>query len=397
MRLLTAEEIASASVLTSIGLPTAYLELTQTGLGKSIMDATESVRRFLDQTGIHAYGNQAQGTENKVLLSARVVHATGKIETTSVSLYRPETKNGDPRIWIYGLKSYAKAGDVVILTKIAGELWVSNLSRSDLTRIAMEANEFADALAPAFASKTLVVDDLTAALLDIAARGFIPADGHGDTMVGRVLETELGIKANSSKSPDFHGIELKAYRVKPKTSGHAMKRRNLFAKTPDWKTSPLKSSRQILDTFGYGAEGERRLYCEVRSTRFNTQGLRLKVDEENGNVLEVSDNAAFPTVALWPVGGLQDALAKKHGETFWVGAESKKIDGQEHFRYFAVEHTQGPLVEQFAPLVAAGIISLDHLIKQKGASAVEKGPLFKIDNTSAGLLFPNPRHFRLDA
>ena len=396
MRLLTKEELARATVFLSLDLPTAYLELTQTGLDKSIMDATESVRRFLADAALHDYRAQLQGTDAKVTLEARFIRSSGEIVSAQVSLYRPVTKNGDPRIWIYGLKAQASAGDVIILTVIAGELWVSNLTKTAIDLIAIAPNELSDALAPAFASKTLVVDDLTQRLLEICAGGFIPAPGAGDTMVGRVLETALGIDANSSKAPDFYGIELKAYRLKPNSSSHAMKRRNLFAKTPDWGLSTLKSSRQILDNFGYESKGILRLYCELRASKFNTQGLGLQVDQAADVLNEVSNRADLPHVATWPLGQLQQSLSDKHAETFWVGAQAKKLGGLEYFRYVVVEHTQQPLVEQFGPLVTAGAISLDHLIKAKGTSASEKGPLFKIDNASADMLFPSPKVFALD-
>jgi len=175
-----------------------------------------------------------------------------------------------------------------------------------------------------------------------------------------------------------------------------MKRRNLFARTPDWKQSALHSSREILDAFGYEVDGVSRLYCEVRATKFNTQGLRLSYDEPDESVREISSRPAFPDVAKWPLASLQKALGDKHAETFWVGAESLKEGNQEYFRYTIVEHTQQPLVEQFGPLVEAGAISLDHLIKAKGVGANEKGPLFKIDNSAADLLFPSSRTFRLD-
>jgi hypothetical protein len=397
MRILTAEELASATAFLSLDLPTAYLELTRTGLDKAILDATESVRRFLSDNAIHHFANQAQGTNNKVTVVGKFVRPNGDVTETTVTFYRPDAKNGDPRLWVYGLKSLANAGDILLLSYTPGDLWISNISTTRLDVIAQSPNEFSDAIAPAYANKSLVVDDLTMALLDICAMGYLPAPGAGDTMVGRVLETALGIEANSNRAPDFFGIELKAYRLKPDSSEHAMKRRNLFAKTPDWKQSVLKSSRQILDEFGYDASGVRRLYCEVRSTKFNTQGLRLRHDPTHQFVHEISTRDDIPVVASWPLSSLENALSEKHAETFWIGADSLKIDGVEHFRYLMVEHTQQPLVEQFGALVELGVVSMDHLIKEKGAGANEKGPLFKIDNSAAALLFPAPRSFRLDS
>ena len=57
----------------------------------------------------------------------------------------------------------------------------------------------------------------------ISAQGPIPALLQADTAIGRTLETLLGIDINSSKKPDYKGIELKSYRDK---KGN---RKNLFA------------------------------------------------------------------------------------------------------------------------------------------------------------------------
>jgi hypothetical protein len=397
MRLLTQVETDRAASLSSLDIPIALLEITATGLTKSIMDATESVRRFLSGNGLHEFRTQSQGPEGKHLLATRFLRPDGSVVSTSTSLYRPKTKDGDPRIWIYGLRDHARPGDIIALALIGEDLWAFDLSSTPIDELAYKAGALSDALAVPFAEKTLVVDELTNLLLGVAEQGFIPAPGPGDTMVGRVLETALGIAANSKKAPDFHGIELKAFRLKKGFGNkHAMKRRNLFAKTPNWKASTLKSSREIVDEFGYfDDDGVKRLYCEVRSTRFNTQGLRFAVNENDDELREISNRPDLPEVVVWDLDRLRKELAAKHAETFWIGAESKTVDGKEWFRYITVEHTQQPLIEQFGPLVSNGHISMDHLIKRKGNGANEKGPLFKIDNSAATLLFPSPRHFSL--
>lgn len=394
MRLLNQTEIDRAASLSSLDIPVAFLEITPTGVTKSIMDATESVRRFLTANELHVFQTQLQGPEGKQLVPTTFLLPDGSIRKTKTSVYRPKTKTGDPRIWIYGLRENARGGDIIALAIIDGGLWALNLSTAPIDKLAYMPGPLSDALATAFATKTFIVDELSDMLFDVAQRGFIPAPAPGDTMVGRVLETALGIQANSRKAPDYRGIELKAFRLSKGAA--AMKRRNLFAKTPEWSLSALKSSRQIVDSFGYlDANGVQRLYCEVRSTKFNSQGLRFVVDEGLDQLRETSNRPDIPEVALWELERLRSELAAKHAETFWIGAESRRIDGKEWFRYEVVEHTQQPLVEQFGPLVAAGHISMDHLIKRKGNGASEKGPIFKIDNAAASLLFPSPRHFRL--
>lgn len=399
MRLLNEVEIARASSLSKLDIPLAFIEVTATGLGKSILDATEPVRQFLFENGFHDYSRQLQGQDAKQLRQTKLARPDGSVDRTFTSLYRPNTKQGDPRLWTRGLTKVAEPGDIIAYASIEDQLWAFNLTRVPVDELAYRRGPISDALASAFAEKTFVVDELTQALQELNRRGFVLAPGAGDTMVGRVLESALGIVANSRKAPDYKGIELKAFRVRAGRAGspatHAMKRRNLFAKTPNWALSPMKSSREIVDNFGYDRDGERRLYCEVRGDRVNTQGLRFAVDDKSRTLREQSDRADIPEVAVWELDVLESELAAKHRETFWIGAESRKNGAQESFRYVMVEHTQQPLVEQFGPLVTAGRISMDHLIKRKGAGANEKGPLFKIDNAASELMFPSPNRFSL--
>jgi hypothetical protein len=50
---------------------------------------------------------------------------------------------------------------------------------------------------------------------------------------------------NSSRTPDYKGIELKSARENKGT------RKGLFAKTPNWELSKFKNRTEILDAFGY--------------------------------------------------------------------------------------------------------------------------------------------------
>jgi hypothetical protein len=88
----------------------------------------------------------------------------------------------------------------------------------------------------------------------------LPALLNADTAVGRTLEAALGIQINSSKKPDYKGIELKSFRNKRDN------RKNLFAQVPDWELSKFKSSAEILDAFGYQRQQDFKLYCTVSTT-----------------------------------------------------------------------------------------------------------------------------------
>ena len=89
------------------GVPVAFLVPTPTGYEKAIMDATETVRALLKESGTHDYEIQGQGPEAKHLVESYFVHLDG-LEETVTSLYRPVTKKGDPRIWFSKLKKYCQ-------------------------------------------------------------------------------------------------------------------------------------------------------------------------------------------------------------------------------------------------------------------------------------------------
>ena len=92
--------------------------------------------------------------------------------------------------------------------------------------------------------------------------------------VESTLETALGIDINSSKQPDYKGIELKSFR------SSRTNRKNLFAQIPDWSLNKFKSSTKILDAFVYHREDDFKLYCTVLAITRNSQGLSLKLDSD---------------------------------------------------------------------------------------------------------------------
>lgn len=75
---------------------------------------------------------------------------------------------------------------------------------------------------------------------------------------------------------------------------------------------------------------------------------------------------------------LRRRLKEKHAETFWVEATSKVVDGVEYFQLMRVTHTRSPIASQLMPLIHAGVITMDHLIKKNAKGRVsEKGHFLK--------------------
>lgn len=391
MRQLTEIEINRIKLLTESSVALTLIEPTETGLIKSIMDATGSVRSYLKSKEIHDFEMQKQGQESKVLVNAFLIKQDEFLPSVT-SLYRPNTKKGDPRIWFKGLGNYAKSNDILGIIEFQKSLYVLNITQLDLERLLTSVilNPFQELVNEIKQTSNEIAAELLNLLQKIAQRGFIPSLLNADTAIGRTLETLLGIDINSSKKPDYKGIELKSYRDK---RGN---RKNLFAQVPEWKASKFKSSAEILDNFGYNRGEDFKLYCTVSTLVRNSQGLMLKVDGNTSQLLENSNKSNIGDFVVWGLETLHNRLLEKHNETFWIAADSKTIDGKEYFQYKKVEHTKKPIVSQFDILLEQGIITLDHLIKRKATgSVVEKGPIFKIKPNSLELLFPPSQAYNL--
>ncbi|MEI6895814.1 MAG: MvaI/BcnI family restriction endonuclease [Colwellia sp.] len=365
--------------LVSLGIDFATFEPTPTGLKKSILDATHPVRHLFRSVGFHNYDIQEQGPDHKVINTSLLIWKD-KITKAKTSLYRPKTKLGDPRMWFVGLAKFSEAGDRVALIFAGKQLLLLNLSSCALEDNCFELNK----LRKIFSNDESIAEELLGKLKAIAKSGLIKAAKKGSTAIGMAVEDALGIPPNSSKLPDYKGIELKSSRG----NGN---RTTLFAQVADWKISPLKSSAQILDAFGYQRENDFKLYCTISAKKPNSQGLQFTYDDKDELLIE--HQIKFGDVAYWPSDLLRGRLLEKHRETFWIDAESVEVDGVEHFKLKSVIHTKNPMVNQLMPLLSDGTITMDHLIKRKGGDkprVSEKGPLFKMNKKDLALLFPTP-------
>jgi len=391
MRLLTESEEGKLKVLTENSVSLTLIEPTENGLKKSIMDATGTVRNYLKENGVHDYNLQGQGPGSKIILEA-LIYSDFTTYKSKVSLYRPKTKKGDPRIWFSGLTKFSNANDILALVCFDDKIHIINLTQlavEDLINSSL-INPLKDLIQEINFTENVISNELLGMLRKVAQRGAIPSMLEADTSVGRTLETVLGIPINSSKQPDYKGIELKSFRT---NKGN---RKNLFAQVPNWKLSKIKSSAEILDNFGYWREEDFKLYCTVSALKPNPQGLSLKVDADIQHLIEKSEQKEIGDFVVWTLEKLHNRLLEKHRETFWVSAESIRIDGKEHFLYKEVEHTRKPIVSQFDLLLEQGIITVDHLIKRNSkGKVVEKGPLFKIKPNSLNLLFPPSEKYSL--
>lgn len=367
----------------------AFLAPTATHIKKHLIDAVSNVRQFLVRNNIHDYAKQKQGLAYRRFVPVKVVGADGILDT-QMSLNRPMTKKGDPRLWIPGLKDWCRPNNLLAMTWHSGSIYIFNMSDHETTLKLLDVKSvpggvFSDMSAPL--SDT--AHELLSKLKEIHKMGFVPSEKHGDTCIGMTLEKLLGIPPNSLPVPDYKGIELKSKRIPVK--GHGKSLQTLFAQVPDWKRSPF-DNRRILEVFGKeNLEKHRReLNCTVKNVK-NAQGLWLEVREKLDDLVSVGETEKFRgDVVVWSLQYLKDRMLSKHKETFWVAAESKVYDGKEFFRYDSVVHTRRPQVEQMPALFDDGTLSVDILLHTKPTGSVrDRGYLFRMPAQKIATLFPN--------
>jgi hypothetical protein len=374
--------------LVKLGIEFSIFEPTLTGLKKSILDATQQVRTHFELENFHFYENQKLGQEYKITKKAFFLKHDEHQETR-MSIYRPLTKKGDPRMWFSSLPKFTKVADQIAIIIRDNSAYLINLSEFDLEKEYKSYNSFIGAFLRQYIHEVNEIAQELLNKLKSIAENKIRATHKGDTAIGMSIEHALGIPANSSKQPDYKGIELKAGR-NPKN------RATLFAQVADWSLSALKSSSEILAKYGYERGEDRKLYCTVSTLKVNSQGLILKYDKLKDELQEW-DYYNNSIIAVWPGSLLRNRLYEKHSETFWIDATSMLINHVEYFSLKKVTHTKTPLLSQFMPLIESGVITMDHLIKKsaKGNKVSEKGPLFRMNKKDLDLLFPKPTTYKL--
>lgn len=365
------------------------VQVTATGLKKGIMDATAPMRTFFLEKGIHNYEEQQQGPSHKQHVKTIILDGY-EAKETSTSLYRPLTKKGDPRLWIYGLKDFTKADDIHAICILNGQFYVINITTSDVEAIftSTQQSYLKDIINEFYQVSSSISEELLNFFRNNSDRWF-ESEVFADTGIGRTIETMLGISQNSNKTPDYKGIELKSHREK-----RSSKKNVLFTQTPNWELSKLKSGKEIVSHYGYDCGDGRLTYQNtVQCNQPNAQGLGLNLElvkewlELKHYGLKVDD------VAVWTLKRLHGRLSEKHHETFWIEVETEIHDGKEYFRYSSIEHTRNPIIPQFDILLDAGIITVDLLLCRPSGHGDTYS--FKIKKKGMPLLFPESLTYNL--
>lgn len=391
MRQFNAFEKRNVSFLVGKRVEYATIQVTLTGLNKSIMDATAPVRAYLKEKGVHDYESQQQGEENKVHVSTSVL-SDMTAHTTMTSLYRLMTKKGDPRLWVSGIKKYINPDEIFALIAFEQRLYVINLSQINIEKAysSVIENPIRDLVNSIHSIASSTSEELLG-LIRNRMSDWIPSELLADTDVGRTVETVLGIPMNDSKQPDYKGIELKSKREKAKV------RSNLFTQSPNWNLSRCKSSKAIVDRYGYIPEGydHKALHVTLSAAKPNQQSMGLNVNydkellEANEYKMDPNDDGIYKKISdisVWELMQLHNRLLTKHHETFWIDVDSTVRGNQEFFRVTTIEHTKNPIPSQFDVLLEQGKITIDFLLCRNSGGDTYS---FKIGQRDRHLLFPD--------
>lgn len=391
MRPFTPFEEKNMAFMVNHNVEFTLVQLTATGLMKGIMDATAPMRTFFLEKGVHNYEEQLQGPQHKQLIKTVILDGNDAKETET-SLYRPVTKKGDPRLWIYGIKDFTKADDIHAICILNGQFYVINITMCDIEAIFNTGRQtpLKDFINEFYRTSSAISEELLSFFRQNSDTWF-ESEVTADTGIGRTIETRLGISQNSSTTPDYKGIELKSHREKRSSTKNV-----LFTQTPNWDLSKLKSGREIVALYGYDCGDGRKTYQNtVQCNLPNSQGLRLNLELVK-ELLELKHyGEKVDDVAVWALQKLHGRLNEKHHETFWISVENEIRDGKEYFRYSSIEHTRNPIIPQFDILLDAGIITVDLLLCRPSGHGDTYS--FKIKKKGMPLLFPESLTYNLRA
>jgi len=354
------------------------IRMTPTMLNKSIIDASHPLRLLLQENLNINFNRMGRGRENGITGELDLL-IKGQFETRGISFYRPKTKNGDPRFWISRLHNNINAFDMLLLT-----VWNNKLYAIPLIGC---IHYFAKALKEVFFINQNYLPKEVLELQDdirnIYNNGWVQTRKAGDTGVGYTFESLIGIEANSSKEPDYKGIEIKCSR------GRSSTLQTLFAKTPNYADLQNKR-RDLVINNGYWDSDRLRyaLYITIKASEVNSKGWQLFLDANNEKIY-VTQHSKM--VVYYDYQILKDSLAKKHQKTIFIKAQSTKRGAgiPEQFLYDTAYYCEGSSFTNFIRLLEEGKIGLDFAIHHdpKTGKTRDHGFLWRINKEYISSLF----------
>ncbi|MFA1512648.1 MvaI/BcnI family restriction endonuclease [Priestia aryabhattai] len=223
------------------------------------------------------------------------------------------------------------------------------------------------------------LEELVDMLKDINSRGFVETMKKGDTGVGFTFESLIGINANSEKTPDYKGIEIKCSRSKqPREKRKASTgKQTLFSLIPNWNI--VGNRRGLVEQYGHQDKVRNRLglYCTIKVFP-NSYGWYLEVNESEQRIYVCNYGKR---VMFYEMNDLRYVLESKHKESFFVTAYGRKNDiGNEEFHYDSAIYCNKVSFEEFLTLIKENLMGVDFAINLKNGKVRDHGFLWRLEN-----------------
>lgn len=424
IRSLSPEEELSYKSILALFPEATLLFPSKTGITKNILDAHISLRMLMAKNGYHDYSKQGQGEEHQVY-KPTIINDGEAVYYYDMSLYRPETKDGDPRLWpcisrnnktkinlhtkdIKPGEAFGKlckpddlfaaiiVDSILVLIRITDNIIkLSNHNKSKVPNLNGINQQFSNWITlgselrvdgKSIEDEQFIVSEIIDKL-ESYGDSFVESRGDSDMAVGKTVEWMLGIEPNSSKDPDYHGVEIKSAR----TGQQKNKLTTLFSKTPDRKLSPYKPY-EVVTRFGKIDEQTQRpcVYASIgpKDKSRNLMGFFTRFSNDCIS-LELWNIDIDKPLFIWPLEELRSALTKKHRRTLWIAVNFRKIKSKEEFQIKSAKLTGDPCFTTFLDFIREGKITVDLTMSLKGkAQAVrDHGYLFRIQQSHLDELF----------
>jgi len=219
------------------------------------------------------------------------------------------------------------------------------------------------------------IEILTDKLRRLWRREFLPIHGAGSGRYGLTLEYYLSIPQNSSKEPDFMGIELK--------TKHGNSLQTLFSRVPS-RYLACTDKKQLVKEFGYfdGKRKRRSLYTSFNNTPdslgfyLTEKPNRLVVNKKQLEILEYDDSV------------LEEAILSKHNETAFLSVSTKRLkNGKMGCRFDKLLYCKTPSLQRFMRMARNGNVYLNFTLSEKKGVIRDHGFLWRVHQDSLSKMY----------
>jgi len=228
--------------------------------------------------------------------------------------------------------------------------------------------------------------DIENELKIISNLGFLKSLRKDNTGVGYTLETLLKIKENNDAEPDFIfkdiPVELKTQRE------HTSSNITLFTLEPPRGTKGKFKDIELLRKYGYVRKGRTNLYVTMAVGELcNPQGFKLELNDKTLLITHNKEGIIWTYPIEYIVAKIKKKLSHK---VLLVTAESKVINGEEHFHYKKAELFSNVTEKGFIDLIRSKslVVEFRMHINSKGG-ARNHGTPFRINLRHLDKLFSN--------